>query len=341
MLRVIMVGFISLCCFSSMFFSNLALAKEANNREFVLIGTGSMMGVYYSIGGGVCKFVVAHYGMENPGKKLICSTSSTSGSVYNLNSIRRGAMDVGAAQSYLGYYAYTGKGLYRSTPPMKNLRLLAFLHREYLTLIVRSDSGIKTLSDIKGKRVNIGAAGTGVRSALLSIIKAKGWTSDDFLVTTDFAPSEQVQALCDGKIDVVSDFIGHPNALMQVAEATCNATIIPFERDFIEEFLKKHPYYHQGVIPGKIYASVPGDILTITDRACMYATDALPESMAYLVVRSMASNLEKLREISGALRELTLLDMVGGRSMNTADFPVPLHKGAEKFYREEGMLAAE
>ena len=338
MLRVIVAGFVTLCSFSFLFFSNVALSVS-KQRDFVLIGTGSMMGVYYPMGGGICKFIVAvHDENDSQEKKLICSTASTAGSVYNLNSMRRGTMDVGVAQSDIGYYAYKGENLYNGVPPMKDLRLLAYMHREYLTLIVKRNSGIKTIDDIKGKRINIGAPGTGVRSAMLSLIKVKGWTTKDFLVTSDLKSSEQVQALCDGKIDVVSDFVGHPNAAMQEAVATCDAVALVLDSGLISQLVEKYPYYHEGVVPVGTYMNMQYDIHTISVRASMFATAALSDDMAYLVVKSVASNLSRLRDISGALKDLTLFDLVGESRSGSGRSAVPLHSGAEKFYKDSGLL---
>ncbi|ANC34261.1 NMT1/THI5 like protein [Anaplasma phagocytophilum] len=337
MLRGIVTCFVALCSLSFLFFTNVALSADAPSRDFVLIGSGSMTGVYYSIGGGLCKFVVSGYRERHPGDALICSTASTSGSVYNLNAMRRGAMDIGAAQSDIGYYAYAGKNLYSGEQPMQNLRLLAQLHREYLTLIVRADSGIKTIDDIKGKRVNIGAPGTGIRTAMLGLMELKGWTTKDFLVTSDLRASEQVQALCDGKVDVISDFIGHPNASMQEVAATCGSVVLSLDDDLIAQVIEKYPYYQAGMIPGNTYSNIPYDVHTISIRASIYGTTELSDEMAYITVKSIASNLVRFRELSGALRNLTLADLPGASTRGSA-FEVPLHEGAEKFYRDFGLI---
>lgn len=336
MLRAMAVWFVAFCSFVFLFSGGHAFSG-ATKRDFVLIGTGSMTGIYYSIGGGVCKFIVSGYAGLNPLKKLVCSTSSTAGSVYNLNSMRRGVMDIGAAQSDVGYYAYSGNGIYEGVPPMSDLRLLAYLHKEHFTIAVRKDSGIKTIDDIKGKRVNIGAPGTGVRNAMMTLFKVKGWTQKDFLVTSDLKSSEQVQALCDGKLDVISDFIGHPNAAMQEAVATCDAITLSFDRDFVRELIKEYPYYHKGLIPGNTYANNPNDTHTISVRASMYATTSLSDEMAYLVVKSIASNFSKFRELNGALKNLTLRDLVGQYG-DAGTLNVPLHNGALGFYREVGFI---
>ncbi|MGN7661142.1 MAG: TAXI family TRAP transporter solute-binding subunit [Anaplasma sp.] len=331
MLRVIVAGFIVACSCTFLLFGKLAFS--GSQRSFVLIGSGSITNVYYSIGGGVCKFAALSHSEINKSKRLVCATSATAGSVYNLNSIRRGAMDIGVAQSDIGYHAYVGNDLYGGTPPMDNLRLLASMHREYLTITVRKDSGINSIDDIKGKRINIGAPGTGVRTAIIALLKTKGWTIRDFLVTSDLRSSEQVQALCDGKVDVITDFVGHPNAAMQEASATCDAVMISLGDDLISEMTKEYPYYHKGTIPAHTYINNSEKVDTISVRASMFATTALSDEMAYVVVKSIVSNMDRFRELSGALRGLKVEDLTGGRRGS-----VPLHDGAAKFYREIGVL---
>ena len=330
MLRAIVAGFITICSCSFLLFGRPAFSES--RKSFVLIGSGSMTNVYYSIGGGLCKFVVLGYGETGGPEQLICSTSTTAGSVYNLNSMRRGTMDIGVAQSDIGYHAYAGDDIYSGIPPMDNLRLLASMHKEYLTIVVRKDSGIKSIDDIKGKRINVGAPGTGVRTAVLSLLKTKGWTVKDFLVASDLKSSEQVQALCDGKIDVITDFVGHPNAGMQEASATCDAVALSLDDALVVELVEKYPYYTAGLIPGNTYNNNPQDIKTISVRASVYATTALSDEMAYTIAKSIVSNIDRFHELSGALRELTLRDLV------TSGSTVPLHDGAERFYREAGML---
>ncbi|ACZ49305.1 putative transport protein [Anaplasma centrale str. Israel] len=327
---MIIAGFITVCSCSFLLFGRPAFSES--QRDFVLIGSGSMTNVYYSIGGGVCKFVVLGHGKANKPGQLICSTSTTAGSVYNLNSMRRGTMDIGVAQSDIGYHAYTGDDIYSGIPPMDSLRLLASMHKEYFTIVVRKDSNIKSIDDIKGKRINVGAPGTGVRTAVISLLKTKGWTIKDFLVASDLKASEQVQALCDGKIDVITDFVGHPNAGMQEASATCDAVALSLDDALIAELVEKYPYYAAGVIPGNTYKSNPQDVKTISVRASIYATTALSDEIAYAVVKSVASNIDRFRELSGALRKLTLKDLV------TSGSAVPLHNGAARFYEEIGML---
>ncbi|KJV68844.1 TAXI family TRAP transporter solute-binding subunit [Candidatus Neoehrlichia procyonis] len=298
-------------------------------KEFVLIGTGSMTGVYYPVGSNVCKF--ASYSNKQSLKKIICSISSTTGSIYNLNSMRMNNMDVGIVQSDLEYYAYNGLNLYKKMPPMKNLRLLASLHREYFTLVTRRDSGIHSVNDIKGKKVNIGAPGSGIKVMMLKLFKEKGWSKKDFSVISELKASEQVQALCDGKVDVIADLVGHPNAAMQEAVVTCDAIFIPLDDELISKFNVKYPYYQKSIISGAIYKNDPQDIQTLAVRASLLATTNLSDDIAYLIVKYIALHLSDFQRLSGALKNLTISDLSQSSS-------APIHKGAEKYYKEIGIL---
>ncbi|ABD44977.1 TRAP transporter solute receptor, TAXI family protein [Ehrlichia chaffeensis str. Heartland] len=312
----------------SVLFNNaIASSDDSLNREYILIGTGSMTGVYYPIGGSICRFIASDYGKDN---KIICSISSTTGSVYNLNSIRYSNMDISIVQSDLEYYAYNGLGFYEKMLPMDNLRMLASLHKEYLTIVVKKSSNISVIDDIKGKRVNIGSPGTGVRVAMLKLLGEKGWTKKDFSVMAELKSSEQAQALCDNKIDVMVDVIGHPNASIQEASATCDIKFIPLDDRLIDDLHAKYPYYQKDIISGGLYNDSP-DIQTVSVKASLVTTTELSNDLAYKIVKSIATHLRELRSITGALKTLTVQDMA--KSSIT-----PMHDGAERYYKEIGAI---
>ncbi|QGR02474.1 TAXI family TRAP transporter solute-binding subunit [Ehrlichia ruminantium] len=303
-------------------------ADSSKDKQYILIGTGSMTGVYYPIGSSICRFIAADYG--NDENSIICSISSTSGSVYNLNSMRYANMDIGIIQSDLEYYAYNGIGLYEKMPAMKNLRILSSLHKEYLTIVVRSNSNILTIDDIKGKRVNIGSPGTGVRIAMLKLLNEKGWSRKDFAVMAELKSSEQAQALCDNKIDVMVDVVGHPNAAIQEAAATCDIKLISLDDNLIDSLHAKYPYYQRDIIYGSLYNNLP-DVQTVSVKASLIATTELSDDLAYKVVKSLVTHLNELHSITGALRNLTVKDMV------QSDI-TPLHNGARRYYKEIGIV---
>ena len=150
----------------------LGAAATASANSFITIGTGGVTGVYYPTGGAICRLV-------NKGRKehgIRCSVESTGGSVYNLNTIRAGELDMGVAQSDWQYHAYNGTDKFADQGPNKDLRAVFSVHAEPFTVVARKDSGIKNFDDLKGKRVNIGNPGSGQRGTMEVVMAAKGWT---------------------------------------------------------------------------------------------------------------------------------------------------------------------
>ncbi|GHM58080.1 MAG: C4-dicarboxylate ABC transporter substrate-binding protein [Candidatus Mesenet longicola] len=317
--------FILLFIFIALMCTAHAHAKESK-KKFLNIGTGSITGIYYPIGSTICRLLAQD---SNKGK-IICSVASTTGGAYNINSMRNDDFDIGIAQSDWEYIAYHGSGVSK-LKPMHDLRLLFSMHKEYFTLVARKGSNINTVNDIKGGRVNIGAPGTGVRSMMTALMDVNNWTKKDFAVASELKTSEQAQALCDNKIDVMADVIGHPNGTMQEVTYSCDTVFIPIDDKNIERLQEKYPYYKSGIIPGNIYKGNPQSTKTIAVYASLLTKSNLDEDIAYELVKNAMSNLDELKNISGALSNLQKEDMV---KENFA----PLHDGAKKYYQEIGLL---
>ena len=185
------------------------LSIPAFAAEYVTIGTGGVTGVYYPTGGSICRLV-------NKDKKVHgvrCSVESTGGSVYNINTIRAGELEMGVAQSDWQYHAYNGTSKFKEKGPFKELRSIFSIHGEPFTILARADSGIKTFDDLKGKRVNIGNPGSGQRGTMETVMDAKGWTKKSFKLASELKGSEQSKALCDNKIDAMAYVVGHHQVL--------------------------------------------------------------------------------------------------------------------------------
>jgi TRAP transporter TAXI family solute receptor len=189
---------------------------------FVTIGTGGVTGVYYPTGGAIARLV-------NKGRKehgIRCSVESTGGSVYNLNAIAAGELDMGVAQSDWQYHAYNGTSKFEDAGPNKDLRAVFSVHPEPFTVVARADSGVKDFMDLKGKRVNIGNPGSGQRGTMEVLMEAFGWTMDDFKLASELKAAEQSSALCDNKIDAMVYTVGHPNGSIKEATTSCDAVIV-------------------------------------------------------------------------------------------------------------------
>ena len=178
-------------------------------QTFVTIGTGGVTGVYYPTGGAICRLV----NKERKTHGIRCSTESTGGSVYNINTIRAGELDMGVAQSDWQYHSYRGTSKFKDQGPFKGLRAIFSGHPEPVTILARRDSGIRHINDLKGKRLNIGNPGSGTRATWEVIEEALGWSRRDLKLAAELRSAETGQALCDNKIDAYFWLVGHPSGL--------------------------------------------------------------------------------------------------------------------------------
>ena len=160
--------------------TGLALVSQMAIAEtFVTIGTGGVTGVYYPAGSGICKLI----NKELASHDIRCAIESTGGSVYNLQQLVTGGLDLAIAQSDVLFHAY--EDAHRSNSDNQNLRTLFAIYPEPFTVVARADSGIDTFDDLKGKRVNIGNPGSGQRNTMEVVMQAYGWTNRDFSLASD------------------------------------------------------------------------------------------------------------------------------------------------------------
>jgi len=176
----------------------MSVATSATaQQQFISIGTGGVTGVYYPTGGAICRMV----NKDRKEHGIRCSAESTGGSIYNINTIRQGELEFGVAQSDWQYHAYNGTSKFEEQGPFENLRAVFSVHPEPVTVIASDASGIDTLTDVKGKRLNIGNPGSGTRGTWEVIEEALGWERSELKLAAEMKSAETGQALCDGKID--------------------------------------------------------------------------------------------------------------------------------------------
>ena len=305
-----------------------ALSIPVFGTEFVTIGTGGVTGVYYPTGGSICRLV-------NKGKKehgVRCSVESTGGSVYNINTIRAGELDMGVAQSDWQYHAYHGTSKFESKGPFKKLRAVFSVHPEPFTVVARKDSGIKSLNDLKGKRVNIGNPGSGQRGTMEVLMQAKGWTKADFKLASELKSSEQSKALCDNKIDAMVFVVGHPSGSIKEATTTCDSQLVNISGRTVNKLIRKNPFYRSAVIPGGMYKGNDKDVKTFGVGATFVTSSDVSEKVIYNVVKSVFENFEDFKKLHPAFAHLKKSEMIQD------GLSAPLHKGALKYYKEAGLI---
>jgi TRAP transporter TAXI family solute receptor len=206
------------------------------------------------------------------------------------------------------------------------------VHPEPFTVVARADAGIKTFDDLKGKRVNIGNPGSGQRATMEVVMKAKGWTTDDFALASELKSAEQSQALCDNKIDAMVFTVGHPSGSIQEATTSCPAVIVAVEGPEIDKIVEEHPYYRKAVIPGGMYAGNDQDVHTFGVGATLVTSDAVPEEVIYEVVKAVFENFDDFKKLHPAFAHLKQEQMIKD------GLSAPLHAGAVKYYKEKGWM---
>eukprot|EP01155_Anaeramoeba_flamelloides_P010427 Anaeramoba_flamelloidesa325475_20.p2 GENE.a325475_20~~a325475_20.p2 ORF type:complete len:327 (+),score=43.86 a325475_20:50-1030(+) len=306
----------------------LVAASVAQAESFITIGTGGVTGVYYPAGGAICRLV----NKDRSEHGIRCSVESTGGSGYNLNTIRSGELDFGVAQSDWQYHAYNGTDTFAAQGPNPDLRSVFSLHAEAFTVVARNDSGIKAFDDLKGKRVNIGNPGSGQRGTMEVVMQAKGWTRDDLALASELKASEQASALCDNKIDAMVYVVGHPSGAIKEATTSCDSTLVPVNGGAVDKLIADHSYYRKATIPGGMYRGNPDDVMTFGVGATIVSSAKVPDEVVYNVVKAVFENFDTFRKLHPAFANLKKEEMV--RDALTA----PLHPGAERYYKEVGLL---
>ena len=301
---------------------------RAADQTFVTIGTGGVTGVYYPTGGAICRLV-------NKGRKehgIRCSVESTGGSVYNINTIRAGELDMGVAQSDWQHHAYNGTSRFKDAGPFQDLRAVFSVHPEPFTVVARADSGIKSFKDLKGKRVNIGNPGSGQRGTMEVVMGALGWDKDDFALASELKSAEQSQALCDNKIDAMVFTVGHPSASIKEATTSCDSVIVEVAGPEIDALVEENPFYRKATIPGGMYRGNDEDGDTFGVGATFVASTATKPEVVYEVVKAVFENFDDFRKLHPAFANLKKDEMAKD------GLSAPLHEGAKKYYGEAGLM---
>ena len=308
--------------------ASAVLAPAAMAEEFITIGTGGVTGVYYPTGGAICRLV-------NKGRKdhgVRCSVESTGGSVYNINTIREGELEFGVAQSDWQYHAYNGTSKFEDTGPFEGLRAVFSVHPEPFTVVARADSGITTFEDLKGKRVNIGNPGSGQRGTMEVLLEAMGWTTGDFALATELKASEQSAALCDNQIDAMVYTVGHPSGSIQEATTACDSVLVEVSGDIVNKLVEDNSFYRTATIPGGMYRGNDEDTKTFGVGATFVSSDKVSDDAVYAIVSSVFENFEDFKGLHPAFANLD------PKEMASAGLSAPLHPGAEKYYKEKGLV---
>lgn len=295
---------------------------------FITIGTGGITGVYYPTGGAIAKIV-------NKKKKeygIRCTVESTGGSVFNVNAIMAGDLEFGVVQSDRQFQAINGSPDSEwAGNPQKDLRAVFSIHPESITLVAAVDADIKDITDLKGKRVNIGNPGSGQRQNSIDALTAVGIDYEKDLNAEGIKASESAGLLQDGRIDAFFYTVGHPNG--SIKEATSGKRKVRFASIVgVDKLLEKYPYYAKAFIPVNLYPGAVNDkdVQTFGVKATFVTSAKVPDNVVYAITKEVFDNFEDFKKLHPAYQVLTKEGMLEGLS-------APIHAGAMKYYKEAGL----
>lgn len=297
-------------------------------QKFVSIGTGGVTGVYYAAGGAICRLV----NKDRSDHGVRCSVESTGGSVFNVNTIKAKELDLGVVQSDVGYNAYNGEGQFKDAGSFKKLRSVFSIHPEPFTVLSRKEANIQKFEDFKGKRFNVGNPGSGTRASMDQLLQAMGLDNSFFSLASELRPDEHGPALCDGKIDGFIYGVGHPSANIQDPTTSCGAKLVPLTGAAVDKLVETYPYYAKATIPGGLYPNNPDDTQTYGVLATFVTSEDVPDEAVYTVVKAVFDNFDDFKRLHPAFANLKKEDMVKN------GLSAPLHPGAEKYFKEKGLL---
>ena len=293
---------------------------------FVSMGTGPVSGLYYPTGRAICEAVNAAVGKS----VLRCSVEATPGSVYNVEALASGEVEFALVQSDVQFFAVNGEIRWQGRPVDK-LRSVMSLYPELLTIVARPDAGISGIEGLKGKRVNIGAPGSGTRATWDQLEVSLGMTRKDLAEATELKPEAAAERLCANKLDASLLIVGHPSKMVESELAACGLTLVAVSGPKIDKLVATRPYYVGASIPAAMYG-LPGDISTFGGKTTLLTSADVPDDIVYELTKSVMDSLEKLKIQQPSLAGLKPSDMV------QQSLIAPLHPGAARAYRELGLL---
>jgi uncharacterized protein len=308
--------------------ATLVSAPAFAQQKFVTIGTGGVTGVYYAAGGAICRLV----NKDRAKHGIRCSVESTGGSVFNVNTIKAGELDLGFAQSDVQYNATKGLPPFKDAGAWGDQRAVFSVHPEPFTVLARKEANIKAFTDFKGKRFNVGNPGSGTRASMEELLDAMGWKLGDFSLASELKADEHGPALCDGKIDGFFYGVGHPSANIQDPTTSCGAKLVSLTGPAVDKLVAEKPYYAKAVIPGGLYPGNPDATNTYGVLATVVASAKTPPETVYQVVKAVFDNFDEFKKLHPALAHLKAENMVKD------GLSAPLHEGAVRYYKEKGWI---
>lgn len=311
---------------------------RAEDIRYFTIGTAGIGGTYFPLAGTIANSISNPPGSRGcdeggscgvPG--LVAVAQSSHGSVSNVSAIASGGLNSGFSQADVAYWAYSGTGTFEGQEPMRDLRVIAALYPEHVHLIASRSSGIASVKDLKGKRVSLDKTDSGTYPDAVLILEAFGIGEADITVE-NFKPESASEAMRAGELDALFFVGGYPARALAELAAQADVILVPIAGPEVDTMLLEHSFFTRDKIPDGAYPDVAG-VPTVAVGAQWLTSLAASNDLIYAITAALwNSNTRHLLDVGhakgGSVTRQTALDGIG----------IPLHPGAERYYREAGMI---
>ncbi len=295
------------------------------NIDAFTIGTGSPTGVYFPAGKAICKA----FKESSAGPSYGCTAKNTGGSIYNIDHVQSGDLELGIAQADTLHRAWSNE------PPFKEaadkLRVLFALHDESVTMVVHKKSGVTSLGRMRGKRINVGPKGSGGERIVAELMSSCKIFPGDMAQLGRLKNSEMPEALKKRQMDGYFYVVGHPNANVANVAASIPLEILPLNGGCVDSIVKEKPYFDHTSVPGGLYRGVGADVPTFGVRAWLVSSADIPEEAVYELVKAFFEKMDVFRRQHPTFYRLSPRKML-------KKFSVPYHAGALRYYMEKGWF---
>lgn len=292
--------------------------SASGGKQFLNIATGGTAGTYYPLGGALAELLNQNIQGMN------ASAQSTGASVANVNMLKDGSVDIAFIQNDIAYYAAEGKEMFKDNK-VESLRGLAALYPETIQFVTTQDKGIKSIADLKGKKVAVGASGSGAEANARQILNAYGITYDDIDVQY-LSFGEAASALKDGNVDAGVVVAGFPTAAIQDLAANKSAQIVNIDPQVVEKLKAEYPYYTAMTIPAGTYPGQDADVSTVAVKCVIVTTDKMSDDLGGQVVKAIYEHLDRMKAAHAVGKYITKDAALEGMS-------IKMNAGAEKYLK--------
>jgi len=303
-------------------------ASSAKKTSHVYLGTGSVQGVYFPIGGVICRLL----NRKTYVHRIRCTLESTGGSIYNLRQLRENNFDLVFAQSDWQYNAYFGKSTFEKDSPNPDLRAVFALEADPLALIVQQSSDIAEFDDLQDHVVSFGYARALQHRIIDDLLAIKGWTEENFKQVRRMSDNKQVSELCESKVDAILLLSSSLNDRLKDLDENCKLKMIPITGDEVDKVIEQKPYYRKSTIVKGDYLDSPEDVASFGLGATFVALEETSPKAIYHVVKEVVENFNDFKSLHPSLKSLKK------KELPYAGISIPLHPGAIRYYEEARLL---